>query len=564
MPRSGPVFLSLCFAKWLVVAVCNPGPLEDVVVDRYYVPEHCARTVTDRDFVRYHYNGTFVNGKQFDSSHDRGVALTVQCGRGRQLPGVEKGIMGMCVLEKRRIVVPPHLGYGRTGAGDVIKPDTVLVFDVVLLDVWNSADRTQTISLSRPHGCARSVQRSDFVRFHFNGTLLDGTEFDSSYSRSQTQDSVVGEGWLISGLEEGLLGMCVGERRSLTIPPFNAYGEKGYGLNVPPHATLQFSIQLEDLHNPKDKVTVETLLLPATCPRRSQSGDFMRYHYNGTFLNGQGFDSSYSRNHTYDTYLGRGFVIAGMDEGLQGACAGESRRITMPPHLAYGQNGAGNTIPGSAVLVFDVYVVDFHNPADQVDIKITHQLNCSQRSDTHDHLRYNYNCSLLDGTLLFTSSSPLDVVLGADKVIDGLEAGLQEMCAGERRTVTIPPHLGHGERGAGDVPGSAVLVFEVELVSLVKGIPEGYLFIWLDEQPKDLFRELDTNQDGEVPLEEFSAFILQQVLEGKGRLKPGAEPDEVIADMFKNQDRDEDGRITADELKLKTEEDAEKTTHEEL
>ena len=55
---------------------------------------------------------------------------------------------------------------------------------------------------------------------------------------------------------------------------------------------------------------------------------------------------------------------------------------------------------------------------------------------------------------------------------------------------------------AGDVPGSAVLVFELELMSLHKGLPPGYLFVWLDSGPADLFKELDTNHDQEVPLEE--------------------------------------------------------------
>lgn len=53
------------------------------------------------------------------------------------------------------------------------------------------------------------------------------------------------------------------------------------------------------------------------------------------------FNSSYSRNHTYDTYIGKGYIIPGMDQGLQGVCIGERRRITIPPHLAYGENGAG-------------------------------------------------------------------------------------------------------------------------------------------------------------------------------------------------------------------------------
>lgn len=51
--------------------------------------------------------------------------------------------------------------------------------------------------------------------------------------------------------------------------------------------------------------------------------------------------SSYSRNRTFDTYIGQGYVIAGMDEGLLGVCIGEKRRIVVPPHLGYGEEGRG-------------------------------------------------------------------------------------------------------------------------------------------------------------------------------------------------------------------------------
>ncbi|GAA6104626.1 peptidyl-prolyl cis-trans isomerase FKBP10 [Tachysurus ichikawai] len=53
-----------------------------------------------------------------------------------------------------------------------------------------------------------------------------------SYDRSQTQDNVIGDGWLIKGLDEGLLGMCVWEIINFVIPPFLAFGEKGYGKNT--------------------------------------------------------------------------------------------------------------------------------------------------------------------------------------------------------------------------------------------------------------------------------------------------------------------------------------------
>lgn len=50
---------------------------------------------------------------------------------------------------------------------------------------------------------------------------------------------------------------------------------------------------------------------------------------------------SYTRNSTYNTYIGMGYIIAGMDAGLQGVCIGEWRRIIIPPHLGYGEKGAG-------------------------------------------------------------------------------------------------------------------------------------------------------------------------------------------------------------------------------
>lgn len=61
----------------------------------------------------------------------------------------------------------------------LIPPDATLYFDVVLLDVWNKEDTVQSTILLRPPYCPRMVRNSDFVRYHYNGTLLDGTAFDS-------------------------------------------------------------------------------------------------------------------------------------------------------------------------------------------------------------------------------------------------------------------------------------------------------------------------------------------------------------------------------------------------
>lgn len=63
------------------------------------------------------------------------------------------------------------------------------------------------------------------------------------------------------------------------------------GDEIPPQATLVFDVLLVDIHNPKDNITVENQVVPESCTRRSVVGDYIRYHYNGTFLNGVTFDT---------------------------------------------------------------------------------------------------------------------------------------------------------------------------------------------------------------------------------------------------------------------------------
>lgn len=72
--------------------------------------------------------------------------------------------------------------------------------------------------------------------------------------------------------------------------------------------------------------------------------------------------------------------------------------------LPWFPDGSGQSIPGSAVLVFDIHVIDFHNPKDPVEIKVTHKPEvCNETSAANDLIRYHYNCTLLDGTRLFSS-----------------------------------------------------------------------------------------------------------------------------------------------------------------
>jgi FKBP-type peptidyl-prolyl cis-trans isomerase FkpA len=85
--------------------------------------------------VSVHYTGWLTNGTKFDSSKDRGEPFVFPLGKGHVIKGWDEGVAGMKVGGKRKLTIPPQLGYGARGAGNVIPANATLVFEVELLDV---------------------------------------------------------------------------------------------------------------------------------------------------------------------------------------------------------------------------------------------------------------------------------------------------------------------------------------------------------------------------------------------------------------------------------------------
>jgi FKBP-type peptidyl-prolyl cis-trans isomerase len=94
------------------------------------------------------------------------------------------------------------------------------------------------IEVTRPVECTRKTQNGDKLSMMYKGTLQsDGSKFDSSYDRGQPFKFKIGAGQVISGWDQGLLDMCIGEARKLTIPPSMAYGNSDMA-SIPAGSTL--------------------------------------------------------------------------------------------------------------------------------------------------------------------------------------------------------------------------------------------------------------------------------------------------------------------------------------
>lgn len=195
-------------------------------------------------------------------------------------------------------------------------------------------------------------------------------------------------------------------------------------------------------------------------------------------------------------------------------------------------------------IIFIALITDIYcDITEELDIEVIQKSEkCERKSQKGDMLSMHYKGTLDDGKDFDSSyerQEPFKFQLGIGQVIKGWDQGLTEMCVGEKRRLTIPPHLGYGDAGAGDrIPPKATLIFDVELLDIEEG-----------PAPVNVFKEIDANSDSQLSREEISEYLKRQMPEAEAAgLKDMPEQDKMVEDIFQHEDKDRNGFISHEEF----------------
>ncbi len=195
-------------------------------------------------YVQIHYTASTLSGELFDRSvEDRPVGYVLWSGRVPR--GLDEGVAGMRVGEKRRLVLPLELMAGPY-PGDVVLPDTPLVFDIELVGVLPGIR-----SVMNEPGRGAIARPGDTVQVHYKAFLGRDTEaYDDTYDRAEPAEYRIGTGEVIQGWELGVVGMAEGETRTIEIPAYLGYGPRGAAGVIPPGSSLRYTIELLQVTGP--------------------------------------------------------------------------------------------------------------------------------------------------------------------------------------------------------------------------------------------------------------------------------------------------------------------------
>ncbi len=193
------------------------------------------------DHVWVKYVGKLHNGFVFDTNTTEGKKdMHVQVGKGQVIKGWDQGLIGMKAGGKRKLSIPYALAYGDSSNGP-IPAKTDLYFDIELVRILKESDFQEIKVTILKEGTGRPSKAGDTVTVDYVGKDMHGKDVSSSKDFGQAVFTLGKRELVSTGLEQGILGMKVGEKRSITIPP-------GFGMPSSGEPSLQmFEVTLKSI-----------------------------------------------------------------------------------------------------------------------------------------------------------------------------------------------------------------------------------------------------------------------------------------------------------------------------